>query len=250
RQLMNASFNRWHLVNAYGAFGSMTQMRRELIIEGTLSTDPATDNRHAYEFKGKPGDAFRKAPQVAPYNLRLDWMMWFLALGSWRQAWFSAFLEKILDGDPQIRRLLRTDSFDGQTPELIRVRVFEYRYTTRQERQQDRKSVVEVNRAKRDCSSDVCSSDLYHLRLDWMMWFLALGSWRQAWFSAFLEKILDGDPQIRRLLRTDSFDGQTPELIRVRVFEYRYTTRQERQQTGQWWWREESGTLVSPSGLE
>lgn len=156
RQLMNASFNRWHLVNAYGAFGSMTQMRRELIIEGTLSTDPATDNWHAYEFKGKPGDVFRKAPQVAPY----------------------------------------------------------------------------------------------HLRLDWMMWFLALGSWRQAWFSAFLEKILDGDPQIRRLLRTDSFDGQAPELIRVRVFEYRYTTRQERQQTGQWWWREELGTLVSPSGLE
>src|SRR5699024_7297743 len=65
-----------------------------------------------------------------------------------------------------------------------------------------------------------------------------------------LEKILDGDPQIRRLLRTDSFDGQAPELIRVRVFEYRYTTRQERQQTGQWWWRGELGTLVSPSGLD
>src|SRR5699024_2674663 len=89
-----------------------------------------------------------------------------------------------------------------------------------------------------------------HSRLDWMLWYLALGSCRQAWSSAFLEKSLDGDPQIRRVLRRDSLDGQAPEMIRVGVFEYRYTTRQERQQTGQWWWREELGTLVSPSGLE
>lgn len=136
-QLMNASFNRWHLVNAYGAFGSMTQVRRELIIEGTLSTDPSTETTwQAYEFKGKPGDVYRRAPQVAPYHLRLDWMMWFLALGSPNQPWFAQLLDKILDGDPAIRRLLRTDPFNGEAPTLVRVRVFEYRYATAAERRE------------------------------------------------------------------------------------------------------------------
>lgn len=136
-QLMNASFNRWHLVNAYGAFGSMTQVRRELIVEGTLSSDPSSESGwHAYEFKGKPGDVYRRPPQVAPYHLRLDWMMWFLALGSPNQPWFQRLLQKLLDGDSAIRKLLRSDPFDGQAPVLIRVRVFEYRYATAAERRE------------------------------------------------------------------------------------------------------------------
>ena len=136
-QLMNASFNRWHLVNAYGAFGAMTQTRREIIIEGTMSTDPWDETGwQAYEFKGKPGDVFRRPPQVAPYHLRLDWMMWFLALGSPNQLWFRRLLDKLLDGDPQIRKLLRTDPFDGEAPVLIRVKIFKYRYATRAERRE------------------------------------------------------------------------------------------------------------------
>ncbi|GAA4478358.1 lipase maturation factor family protein [Enteractinococcus fodinae] len=136
-QLMNASFNRWHLVNAYGAFGAMTQTRREIIIEGTMSSDPTDEEAwHAYEFKGKPGDVYRRAPQVAPYHLRLDWMMWFLALGSPNQPWFRRLIDKILDGDQAIRKLLRTDPFDGEPPVLIRVRIFEYRYATAAERRE------------------------------------------------------------------------------------------------------------------
>lgn len=81
-----------------------------------------------------------------------------------------------------------------------------------------------------------------------MMWFLALGSANQPWFRRMLEKILDGDPQIRRLLYKDPFDGEAPVLIRVRVFEYRYATASERRETGQFWWREELGTLVPPTG--
>ena len=136
-QLMNASFNRWHLVNAYGAFGAMTHTRREIIIEGTLHTNPSEDNGwQAYEFKGKPGDPFRRPPQVAPYHLRLDWMMWFLALGSPNQPWFRRLLDKILDGDPAIRKLLRHDPFDGQPPVLIRVKIYEYRYATAAERRE------------------------------------------------------------------------------------------------------------------
>lgn len=136
RQLMNASFNRFHLVNAYGAFGSMTRQRREVIIEGTMSRDayPDEGSWREYDFRAKPGDPTRRAPQVAPYHLRLDWAMWFLALGAWDEAWFPRLLRSLLAADPAVLRLLRGDPFDGQAPTAVRARVFEYRYASRQER--------------------------------------------------------------------------------------------------------------------
>ena len=67
RQLMNASFNRWQLVNAYGAFGSVTRRRIEVIVEGTLEDSPVdTAEWREYQFKGKPGDPARMPRQFAP----------------------------------------------------------------------------------------------------------------------------------------------------------------------------------------
>lgn len=134
RQRMNASFNRIHLVNAYGAFGSMTKERREFVVEGTMVAVPGPDDWQAYEFRGKPGDPGRIPRQFAPYHLRLDWLMWFAALGAYREVWFSRFLDRIFEGDAGVRRLLRVDPFGGDAPKLIRVRIYEYRYATREER--------------------------------------------------------------------------------------------------------------------
>jgi hypothetical protein len=75
-QMMNSSFDPLHLVNTYGAFGTITRTRNEIVIEGT--DDPAPTERtiwREYEFRGKPGDPSRRPPQVAPYHLRLDWLM-------------------------------------------------------------------------------------------------------------------------------------------------------------------------------
>jgi hypothetical protein len=133
-QLMNASFNRWHLVNAYGAFGSITRRRYEIVIEGTM--DPAGGEWRAYEFRGKPGDPRRVPRQFAPYHLRLDWLMWFLALGSPDDRWFRALLVKLLEADRPTLRLLRTDPFDGERPAAIRARRYLYRFTTRAQRRE------------------------------------------------------------------------------------------------------------------
>lgn len=138
RQKMNASFNRWKLANAYGAFGSMTETRNEIIIQGTLNPDPDEEDWHPYRFKGQPGDVRDRPPQVAPYHLRLDWMMWFAALGAYREEWFASLLQHIAGGDPAIRKLMGPDPFDGEAPEMIRVRMFTYRYATRAERRADR----------------------------------------------------------------------------------------------------------------
>ncbi len=124
-QLMNASFNRWRLGNAYGAFGSITRVRHEVVVEGWDGAQ-----WREYGFRGKPGPAGRTPRQWAPYHLRLDWMMWFLALGQPGMHWFGPFLERLLEADPATLKLLRHDPFDGQRPLLVQARVERYRFTT------------------------------------------------------------------------------------------------------------------------
>ncbi|WP_158863116.1 lipase maturation factor family protein [Leifsonia sp. AG29] len=135
RQLMNASFNRWHLVNAYGAFGSVTKERYEVVVEGTADDpeDRAAEWRE-YEFKGKPGDVSRTPRQFAPYHLRLDWLMWFLALGSRDSPWFEVLLLRLLEADRATLKLLRGDPFGGARPRAVRARVFLYRFADRAEK--------------------------------------------------------------------------------------------------------------------
>ena len=134
-QLMNASFNRWHLVNAYGAFGSVTKERYEVVVEGTAD-DPydAGATWEEYGFKGKPGDVRRLPRQYAPYHLRLDWLMWFLALGSRDTAWFQMFLLRLLEADRPTLKLLRRDPFGGEPPRAVRATMYLYRFTTRAEK--------------------------------------------------------------------------------------------------------------------
>jgi len=135
RQLMNASFNRWHLVNAYGAFGSVTKERYEVVVEGTADDPNAPDARwEEYGFKGKPGDPRRLPRQFAPYHLRLDWLMWFLALGSRDSPWFEVFLLRLLEADRPTLRLLRHDPFGGEAPRAVRARMFLYRFSTHAEK--------------------------------------------------------------------------------------------------------------------
>ena len=132
RQIMNASFDPFHIVGTYGAFGSVTKERFEVVIEGTAEPvlTPQTVWRE-YEFKGKPGDVKRRPPQVAPYHLRLDWLMWFAAMSSpMYHEWFVPLLGKLLESDRPTLRLLRRDPFGGQPPRFVRALLYLYRFTT------------------------------------------------------------------------------------------------------------------------
>jgi hypothetical protein len=132
RQAMNRSFNAWHLVNTYGAFGSVTRTRYEVIVEGTEEF-PITDQTAwlEYEFKAKPGTPQRMPPQVAPYHLRLDWLMWFIPIApAYAGDWFTRFLLRLLEADKPTLRLLRSDPFRGRRPQFVRARLFEYHYTS------------------------------------------------------------------------------------------------------------------------
>ena len=136
RQIMNYAFNRLHLVGTYGAFGSITRERFEVVVEGTSEAVPSPGAEwREYEFKAKPGDPRRRPRQIAPYHLRLDWLMWFAALSPrYAEPWFRELVGRLLAGDRAVLRLLGGNPFPDAPPVWIRARYFRYRFTTRSER--------------------------------------------------------------------------------------------------------------------
>ncbi len=135
-QEMNASFEPLHLVNTYGAFGSITRPRYEVIIEGTDDA-VVTDDAHwrEYEFIGKPGDVNHTPPQIAPYHLRLDWLMWFAAFASPQEhPWFISLLGRLLENDRPTLGLIRYNPFPNKPPKYVRALLYEYHFTTPEER--------------------------------------------------------------------------------------------------------------------
>ena len=135
RQLMNYAFNRLHLVGTYGAFGSITRERYEIVMEGTsaATVSPQAEWRE-YQLKAKPGDPWRRPRQVAPYHLRLDWLMWFAALSpSYAEPWFRELVGRLLAGDRQVLRLLGRNPFPDAPPVWLRARYYHYRFATRAE---------------------------------------------------------------------------------------------------------------------
>ncbi|WP_182545303.1 lipase maturation factor family protein [Halosaccharopolyspora lacisalsi] len=133
-QAMNRSFNKLHLGNTYGAFGSVTRTRYEVVLEGTSQQAPGQEHWHEYEFRGKPGDPRRRPPQIAPYHLRLDWLMWFCAISpSYGRSWMPGLLRALLRGDRQVLSLLRYNPFPDEPPTFVRARFFRYRFSSRQE---------------------------------------------------------------------------------------------------------------------
>jgi len=137
-QVMNTIYNPLHLVGTYGAFGSISRTRNEVILEGTDEAliTPATKWKE-YEFYGKPGDLSRTPPQIAPYHLRLDWQMWFAAMSDYSQnPWFLHLVEKLLQADPATINLIRNDPFGYRRPHYIRAELYQYHFTTEEEKRQ------------------------------------------------------------------------------------------------------------------
>ena len=120
----------FEIVNTYGLFAVMTTTRPEIVIEGS------NDEIHwsAYEFRYKPGEPNRGLPWVAPYQPRLDWQMWFAALGSYREnTWVGALIYRLLTGEPSVLNLLKPPPFPAP-PHYIRAMLYDYQFTTQAER--------------------------------------------------------------------------------------------------------------------
>jgi hypothetical protein len=135
-QMMNTSFNPLQIVNTYGAFGSVTKERFEIVIEGTADeTLSASTSWKEYEFKGKPGELAHRPPLVAPYHMRLDWLMWFAAMSNAADySWFQPLMLKLLEGDGAVLGLMRSNPFPDRPPRWIRAQLYLYHFTSPEER--------------------------------------------------------------------------------------------------------------------
>jgi len=123
----------FRIVNGYGLFRVMTKDRKEIVIEA--STDGI--DWLPYEFKWKPGDVMRAPGWCAPHQPRLDWQMWFAALGSAREnLWFYNMEIRLLEGKTDVSRLFARDPFPEKPPRYIRATLYRYRFTTIDEHQQ------------------------------------------------------------------------------------------------------------------
>jgi predicted DCC family thiol-disulfide oxidoreductase YuxK len=127
---MYARAETFRIVNGYGLFRVMTKDRREIVIEG--SADGI--DWQPYEFKWKPGDVNRAPGWCAPHQPRLDWQMWFAALGSYRQnPWFVQLVISLLHGKPQVAALFERNPFPQNPPSYVRAALYRYRFTTAEE---------------------------------------------------------------------------------------------------------------------
>jgi hypothetical protein len=108
----------------------MTKTRLEIVIEGSANGTEWLP----YEFRWKPGDVDRAPPWVAPHQPRLDWQMWFAALGTYRHnPWFVSLLERLLRNAPEVTRLLARNPFPDAPPQYVRAKLFEYHFASAEE---------------------------------------------------------------------------------------------------------------------
>jgi lipase maturation factor 1 len=116
----------FQIVNSYGLFAVMTTSREEIVVEGSNDGQ----NWQAYEFEYKPGDPAHSPLWVAPHQPRLDWQMWFAALGNYQESpWFSNFMIRLMQGSPEVTALLKTNPFPNKPPLYVRAVAYDYQFT-------------------------------------------------------------------------------------------------------------------------
>src|SRR5213080_1977259 len=117
----------FRIVNGYGLFRAMTKDRCEIVLEGSADGIEWL----SYEFKWKPGDVKRAPGWCAPHQPRLDWQMWFAALGTPREnRWLIALVFRLLQGSHDVNPLLANNPFPDKPPRYIRAMFYRYRFTT------------------------------------------------------------------------------------------------------------------------
>ena len=109
----------------------MTTTLPEIVVEGS---DDGLRWRE-YGFKYKPGDVMRRPQWNFPHQPRLDWQMWFAALGTAPEnPWFAMFLQRLLENSPDVIALLGSNPFPDKPPLFVRALLYDYRYSTAEEK--------------------------------------------------------------------------------------------------------------------
>lgn len=118
---------RMNILSQYGLFAVMTTVRNEIEIEGS------DDGRHwqDYEFKYKPGALNHPLRQIAPLQPRLDWQMWFAALGRYEHSpYFQQLVYSLLTNEKTVLDLLKSNPFPHAPPKIVRAKLYRYQFNS------------------------------------------------------------------------------------------------------------------------
>jgi lipase maturation factor len=129
-QVMNTSYDPFDLVNTYGAFGTVGEQRYNVVFEGT-NDENANDssNWKPYIYRGLPVLLNKRPPQIAPYQLHLDWQMWFASMASPQEyPWTYNLIWKLLHNDSKITTLFASNPFKDKPPKFIRAELYRYSF--------------------------------------------------------------------------------------------------------------------------
>lgn len=79
----------------------------------------------------------------------------------------------------------------------------------------------------------------YQPRFEWNLWFASLGSWQQYKFVVWTEeRLLQKSPDVLELFAANPFPISPPKEVRSVVYQYWFTSLEEKRKTGDWWRRE------------
>lgn len=125
-------------VNGYGLFRVMTKERPEIVFEGSRDGKRWEE----YRLKYKPGKLDQRPRFVAPHQPRLDWQLWFAALGrqyhpqNRNAPWMSALMLGLLDGSPEVLDFFEYQPFRDKPPKYVRAKLYLYEFTTLKEKRE------------------------------------------------------------------------------------------------------------------
>ncbi|WP_188553585.1 lipase maturation factor family protein [Edaphobacter dinghuensis] len=87
----------------------------------------------------------------------------------------------------------------------------------------------------------------YQPRFDWNLWFASLGDWRQNEMVVLAEeRLLSNDGDVLELFRGNPFPQSPPRYVRAVLWQYWFTSLEEKRKTGNWWRRQMLG-LYAPT---
>ena len=90
----------------------------------------------------------------------------------------------------------------------------------------------------------------YQPRLDWQMWFAALSNAKEnPWFINTMVELLRGSKPVGELFEQLPLSGARPKFVRASIYEYHFTSWDERQKTGNYWKRDLKGLYFPAVGI-
>jgi hypothetical protein len=130
--MVGRTFGAFGLVNSYGVFATMTTHRDEIEIQTSQDGKVWVP----LEFRWKPGRLDESPGFVEPHMPRLDWLMWFAAMGDFDEnPWLQSFLVRLLEGSPEVFRLLKPNSLMNESPLWVRAVHYRYHFTNLETKQ-------------------------------------------------------------------------------------------------------------------